>query len=376
MTDKLSSQTIPIEISERGQRLNQETVFVDVHNHMMFEFAVRQALGEKSIFENHYLPALHAGQINVIATSVGANSPCTCNLTDHLQFGSFEQIDMLRMEEEQSESFRICHNHDEILAAVGDSKIAMLLAFEGARALEGRDDEENLCMLRTFYRLGLRINCICGGGRTRFADGLGEARADAGLTTFGVALVEEMNRLGMIIDVTHMTDRSFFDVLEVSDQPVLVSHIGVQEVCPTPANLSDDRIRAIGANGGVIGMEMVKTEIRLGSQETGEIVTFDDVVKHIDHIASLVGTDHIGIGLDFDNFDLVHNIHRAMCPSPGSIEGFPTGIPKGDHMLDDPNNLSQASGIAEYLVRHGYGDEDIKKILGGNMMRLFSQTLG
>jgi len=376
MTDIRSSETIPIKISERGKRLNRDAVFVDVHNHMMFEFAIRHALGEKNIFDSCYFPALEAGQINVIATSVGANSPCTSNLTDHLQFGAFEQIDMLRMEEERSERFRICHNYDEIAAAVSRDKIAILLAFEGGRALEGRDDEENLCMLRTFYRLGLRINCICGGGRTRFADGMGEVRADAGLTTFGVALVQEMNRLGMIVDVTHMTDRSFFDVLAVSDKPVLVSHVGVQKICPTPANLSDERIRAIAAQGGVIGMEMVKTEIRLGSQETGERVTFRDVVKHIDHIASLVGTDHIGIGLDFDNFDLVHNIHRAMCPSPGSIEGFYTGIPKGNHMLDDPRNLSQASGITEYLVQHGYSDEDIIKILGGNMMRLFSQTLG
>ncbi len=364
-----------ITISDRGQRLNEEALFVDVHNHMMFEFAIRRALGESDIFDTHYLRTLQEGSINVIATSVGANSPCTCNLTDHLEFGAFEQIDMLRLEAEQTDSFRICEHYGDIEKALADGKIALLLAFEGARALEGRADEESLCMLRTFYRLGLRINCICGAGRTRFGDGMGEARADAGLTTFGVALIEEMNRLGMIVDLTHMTDRSFFDVLEVSSKPVLVSHIGVKKVCDTPANLDDERIKAIGANGGVIGMEMVKTEIRKGSQETGELVTFDDVVKHIDHIAALVGTDHIGIGLDFDNFDLVHNIHRAMCPSPGSIEGFYTGVPKGDHMLNDPDTLSRAGVITEYLIRHGYSDDDITKILGGNMMRLFSQTL-
>lgn len=362
-------------ISERAERLNDECVFVDVHNHMMFEFAIRQALGEKDIFDTHYHTPLRKGGINVVATSVGANSPCTCNMTDNLEFGSFEQIDMLRLEERRSKTFRICHNAREIESTVTEGKIAMLLAFEGARALEGRSDEENLCMLRTFYRLGLRINCICGGGRTRFADGMGEARAEAGLTTFGVKLVEEMNRIGMLVDLTHMTDRSFFDVLEVSKKPVLVSHIGVKAVCDTPANLSDERIRAIGANGGVIGMEMVKTEIIKGSQETGERVTFDDVIRHIDHIASLIGTDHIGIGLDYDNFELIHNIHRAMCPAPGSIEGFYTGIPKGDHMLDDPNNLEEAYVITEYLINHGYSDVDICKILGGNMMRLFKDTL-
>ncbi|MDJ0780358.1 MAG: membrane dipeptidase [Desulfosarcinaceae bacterium] len=363
------------ELSERAQRLNEAALFVDVHNHMMFEFAIRHALEETHIFDNRYAPALRKGGINVIATSVGGNSPCVCNLSDDLVFGSFEQIDLLRLEEERSNTFRICHNAAEIEVAVADGKIAVLLAFEGARAMEGRADEESLSMLRTFYRLGLRINCICGGGRTRFADGMGEARADAGLTTFGIKLVEEMNRLGMLVDLTHMTDNSFFDVLAVTNRPVLVSHIGVQAVCPSATNLSDDRIRAIGANGGVIGMEMVKTEIRWRAQETGETVTFDDVVRHIDHIAGLIGTDHIGIGLDFDNFDLVHNIHRAMCPAPGTIEGFYTGVPKGNHMLNDPSDLSEAYLIAEYLVQHGYSDDDIRKILGGNMMRLFRETL-
>lgn len=362
-------------ISERARHINEKSLFVDVHNHMMFEFAIRHALGEKDIFSSHYAAQLRSGGINVIATSVGANSPCVCNLTDNLEFGCFEQIDMLRLEAENSSDFSICCNVQEIGQAVANNKIAILLAFEGARAMEGRSDEESLCMLRTFYRLGLRVNCICGGGRTRFGDGMGEARADAGLTTFGVKLVEEMNRLGMLVDLTHMTDRTFFDTLEVSNKPVLVSHIGVKAVCDTPANLGDDRIKAIGKNGGVIGMEMVKTEIVKGAQETGELVTFDAVIRHIDHIVSLIGIDHVGIGLDFDNFELVHNIHRAMCPAPGSIEGFYSGVPKGDHMLDEPSNLAGAWVISEYLVRHGYSDEDIAKILGGNMMRLFGETM-
>lgn len=362
------------ELSERARRLNQG-LFVDVHNHMMFEFAIRKALGEEKIFDTHYGPALLEGGINVIATSVGANSPCVCNLTDDLLFGCLEQIDMLRQEEECSSMFTICTTTEEIELTVSQGKIAVLIAIEGARALEGRADEESLCLLRTFHRLGLRVNCICGGGRTRFGDGMGEVRAGAGLTTFGVKMVEEMNELGMLVDLTHMTDRTFFDTLEVSTKPVLVSHIGVKARCDTPANLSDERIDAIGRNGGVIGMEMVKTEIVKGAQESGELVTFNEVIDHIDHIVARIGVDHVGIGLDYDNFPLIHNIHRAMCPAPGSIEGFYTGVPKGDHMLDEPKGLSDAWVIAEYLIERGYSDEDAAKILGGNMMRLFRETL-
>lgn len=365
-----------MELSDKAKQLNNHSMFVNIHDHLMFEYAIRHALGEKKIFSKYYADQLRQGGINVIATSVGANSPCTCNMTDYLEFGCFEQIDMLRLEEETSEDFKICCTVHEIEACVREGKIAVLLAFEGARGMEGRPQEESLSMLRTFYRLGLRVNCICGGGRTRFADGMGEARANAGLTSFGVKLIEEMNRIGMLVDLTHMTDRSFFDSMAVAQKPITVSHVGVRAVCDTPANLSDERIKAIGKNGGVIGMEIVKTELKLGAQESGEPLDFNQVMKHIDHIVSLIGIDHVGIGLDYDNFPLVHNVHRAMCPTPGSIEGFYTGIPKGDHMLNHPNHPGESCYISEYLIRHGYSDADIKKILGGNMMRLLKETIG
>ncbi|WP_461206266.1 dipeptidase [Clostridium sp. DL1XJH146] len=364
------------EISERAKRLNTECNFVDIHNHMMFEFAIRQALGEKDIFDTHYAPILKQGGINVIGTSVGANSPCLCNLTDNLEFGCFEQIDMLRNEEKISKTFRIVTNTKEIEETRAEGKIGVMMTFEGSRALEGRSGEESLVMLRTFHRLGLRVNCIVGAARTAFADGMGEVVADAGLTTFGIKQIEEMNEIGMLIDLTHMNDRSYMDVMEVSKKPVIVSHIGVQAVCNNPNNLSDERIKAMGKNGGVICLEMVKTEIKHKAEETGEIVTFDHVIDHIDHISELIGPEHIGIGLDFDNFDLIHNVHRAMCPFPGSIEGFYTGIPKGDHMINDPNNLSEAYVIADYLVRRGYTDKQIAGILGGNLMRVMKETIG
>lgn len=366
----------PEDLSPRARALNAAASGVNVHDHMMFEFAIHKALGEPHAFDRYYLPELRRGGFDTFITTVGANSPCMCNLTDYLEFGCFEQIDMLRQEEREGACFRICRGMRDIRAAHAEGKIALILAFEGARALEGRPWEESMVMLRTFYELGLRLNCIAGGARTVFADGVGDIRAQAGLTTFGVKLVEEMNRLGILIDLAHMTDRSFFDVMDTTTQPVMVSHVGVQAVCPVDANLSDERIKRIGKNGGLIGMEIVKTEIQKGSEETGELVTYDRVVDHIDHIADLIGVEHICLGLDFDNFDLVHNVFRAMSPAPGSIEGFHTGIPEGDHMLNEPSNVGEAFVIAEYLCRRGYTDEQILGILGGNAMRMISQVLG
>lgn len=366
----------PNEISDRAKRLNEQSTMINIHDHMMFEFAIHKALGHKDIFNTYYLPELRRGGFNIIATTVGANSPCLSNLTDDLLFGACEQIDMLYEEEVSAGTFQICTNMAEIHRAVQNGKIALLLAFEGARVLHGRPSEESMVMLHTFYRLGLRVNCICGAARTMFGDGVGERRPEAGLTTFGEKLIHEMNRIGVLIDLTHMNDATFFDCIEASDKPIVVSHDGVQAVCPSESNLSDDRLRAIAKNGGVVGMEMVKTELVKGSQETGELVTFDHIIDHIDHIVRVAGIDHVGLGLDFDNFPLVHNVHRAMCPFPGAIEGFYTGIPKGDHMTDDPNNLGECYVIAQYLIDRGYSDKDILKILGGNLLRVLQAAIG
>ena len=363
-------------ISNRARQIHEASLCIDIHNHIMFEYAIHEALGKKNVFDTYYAPMLKAGGINVIATSVGGNSPCVCNLTDDLIHGSLEQIDMLRRAEEQGAGFSICTTVKALRQTVAQGKIAVLLAFEGARVLEGLDNEESLVLLRTFYRLGLRTICIVGGARTRFADGMGDARAQAGLTTFGCKLIQEMNRLGILIDLTHMTDRSFFDSIETTSKPIVVSHIGVQAVCNNPNNLSDERIRAIGRNGGVIGMEMVKTEIEWEYEKSKNPITWKNVIKHIRHIGDLIGLEHIGLGLDFDHFDLVDNIHRAMCPTPGSIEGFYTGIPKSDHMLDEPKNLKETPLITEYLLRDGFTESEISQILGGNMLQLLQETIG
>ncbi|MEF9934762.1 MAG: membrane dipeptidase [Clostridium sp.] len=370
------NKKLPDQICDRAKKLNRDSMFINIHDHMMFEFAIHKSLGHKNIFDTYYYPDLKAAGINVIATSVGANSPCLCNLTDDLMFGCFEQIDMLMEEQANGAHFKICRTVTEIEETVKFGKIAILLAFEGARAMEGLRTEESMVMLHTFHNLGLRVNCIVGAARTMFADGVGEKRAEAGLTTFGIDLIKEMNRIGMVVDLNHMSDRSFFDSIEASSKPVIVSHEGVRAICDCDANLSDERLFALAKNGGVVGMEIAKHEILKGSHENNEIVTFDHVIDHIDYIVDKVGIDHVGIGLDYDNFGMVHNVHRAMSPFPGSIEGFYTGSITSDHMLNDPNNTRESYTIADYLVNRGYSDEDIRKILGGNFMRVLKETIG
>ena len=363
-------------MKDRAKRLHEESVFVDGNNQIMIEFAIRKDLGHENVFDSYYAPLLRKGGIDVIDMVVGGNSPCLNNTTDYLTLGALSNIDKLLEEEKTSETFSICRNHADIERAMAAGRIAVLMKFEGSRALDGKDDEDDLSLLRTFYRLGLRGVCLVGSARTRIADGPGEDTAGAGLTTFGVKVIEEMNRLGMVIDMAQLTDEGFWDVIETTTKPIVDSHTNAFALCDNPRNISDERIKAMGENGGLIGVTFVKGEVKRWSTETGEVVTFDDVAEHLDYMVDLIGIDHVAIGGDLDDWELVDNVHRCWSPVPGLIENHHIGVPKGSTLIDSPHTLDEYSVITESLVRRGYSDDDIRKILGGNWLRIYKEVLG
>lgn len=357
------------------KNLHYKSILVDAHNEIMFEFAIRKALGEDIVFDNYYAPQLRKGGINVINMVIGGNAPSSSNMTDHLTWAAFDLIEMLTEEESSSTSFKICRTYSEIKDAIAKGKIAVILKFEGSRAFQGKLDEESTSLLKVFYKLGVRMVSLVAGGRSQLGDGSGERRTRGGLTTFGVKVVKEMNNLGMIVDVLNLTDPGFYDVLEITNKPIIDSSSNVYTLCEYPKNLSDDRIKAMGETGGVIGVNFLKGIVKRYSNELGQKVTFDHVIKHIDYIAELIGTDHIALGPNLDNFEILHNIHRSWSPIPGSIEGQLIGKPIGSPVIDSPNKFEDFYVITETLSKHGYTDEDIKKILGGNMMRIYNEIL-
>src|SRR5690606_15365141 len=162
----------------------------------------------------------------------------------------------------------------DLNAARAAGKIGVLLSIEGGEALEG-----SLAALRAFYRLGVRAMGLTWNGRNELADGCGDADSGGGLTAFGRQVVQEMNRLGMVVDVSHLSERGFWDVLEVSRRPVIASHSNARAVCDHRRNLYDAQIRALAENGGVMGMNFCPEFLRSDGP-----ATLEDVVRHIDHI--------------------------------------------------------------------------------------------
>ncbi len=227
----------------------------------------------------------------------------------------------------------LCRNYNDITKALSQGKIAAMLSIEGGEALQG-----DLGALRNFYRLGVRSICLTWNYRNEIADGVKDADTGGGLTPFGRKLIREMNQLNMLVDLSHISERGFWDVIETTSKPIIVSHSNARKICSHPRNLFDEQITAVAKNGGVIGINLYPEFLNNDGK-----ATIKDVIKHIEHIVSLAGPDHIGLGADFDG-----------------IEKTP----------DDICGVENINIIFEHLGKLNYSDEIIEKLAGENFIRL------
>lgn len=228
----------------------------------------------------------------------------------------------------------------DVEQAKAEGKVAGVLSLEGSEAMEG-----DLAMLRTFHRLGLRALGLTWNWRNQAADGLGESRTGGGLTEFGVALVREANRLGIILDIAHLAPAGVRDVLELSEAPVVASHANARALCDHRRNLTDEQLEGIAASGGLVAVTYVPSFLA----EDSQTASLEQVLDHIDYIVKTIGVDHVGLGSDFDGFG-----------------GMLPGLEDATHM----------PALTAGLVNRGYTDEQVIKILGGNYLRIFHQVAG
>jgi len=244
---------------------------------------------------------------------------------------------MYSAEMQYKDKFFICLNAQDIEKTVACGKVAAILSVEGGEALNGE-----LSALRMLYRLGVRSMLLAWNHRNLLADGASEKHG-AGLSEFGRQVVAEMNRIGMIVDVSHLCEASFNDVLELSHAPVIASHSNAKAVCDHRRNLSDSQLRDIQKNGGVVGINFYTHFLN-----NTDKATIEDVVKHIEHICSITGEDHIGIGTDYDG-----------------IESTPENL-EGTHCIPL---------LFDRLIQLNYSSEFVKKLAGLNFMRVIKQIL-
>lgn len=220
-----------------------------------------------------------------------------------------------------------------------ENKIGALLSIEGGEALE-----EDLGVLRMLHKLGVRAIGLTWNERNQIADGVGECRSGGGLTDFGVSVVQEMNRLGIIVDVSHLSEPGFWDVISVSDKPIIASHSNAKAICNHRRNLTDEQIKALAKNGGVMGLNLCHEFL---SSDTPVVI--DHVLDHIEHVFSLVGSKHIGLGADLDG-----------------ITTPPIGL----------EDVSKLPALTEAMLRRGITPDQVRDVLGENYLRVIKNVIG
>ena len=295
------------------------------------------------------------------------------------------QIEAVRaLATEHPETWALATTAGDVRRAAAEGKIAALLGLEGGYAID-----EKIENVEKYYRLGVRYMSPAWSVSTSWAGSSGDAAgAGRGLNEFGRRVVGEMNRLGIMVDVSHVSDKTFWDIVEVSTKPVIATHSAVRAIVPHPRNLTDEQIRALAASGGVVSVVFYPAFVEPGWQEAqarvdAEIAPVVDeagrkaagtpaqkklardrvrereyanrlppvsvarIVDHIDHIVRLVGVDHVGVGSDFDG-----------------IQAVPA----------DLSTVEQYPNLTAELLRRGYSEPDVFKILGGNILRAMEQT--
>ncbi len=370
--------SIQKEVESRVEQLHGEALVWDAHSDIVQSILLQGLdFSKKNDFSFQDIPRMKQGGLDVQVLAL---------LPDRIYFPrrsarrTLQLLEvMLDSLEKNQDEIQLARSAVEIEQITKSGKIAAVLGIEGGHSIE-----DDLGLLRIYNRLGVTLMTLTHMNSNNWADAAtGESLAD-GLSEFGQKVIGEMNRLGMVIDVSHSSDKTFYDVLKISEDPVIASHSNCRALCNHPRNLSDEMIKALAAKDGVLCITTVpayttrefkdardqavqKAKKNVEEKSVPEDLdvwakqrrltpsvmpdipfpTLEDVLDHIDHVVKLVGVDYVGIGHDY-------SIHY-----PG---------PKG---LED---VSKYQNITKGLVKRGYSSQDIKKILGGNLLRIWFQV--
>ena len=374
----ISQAETPVE--SRAAQLQQHVLGVDAHNDTVQRLLLSGAdLGVRSSKGSVDLPRLREGGMHVPFFALWV--PMYYKGSEAVRRTLDFRDKMQEVFDKYPDQIGLATSAEDIQHLVQQGKIAAVLTIEG-----GHQISEDLAVLRMYRRIGILSMTLTHFRSNSWADSATGPPDHNGLTDFGKGVVREMNRIGMIVDVSHVSDKTFYDALAVSSKPVIASHSSCRALADFPRNMSDDMLRALAKNGGVVGVnfysaflnqkdaelarQMIAAHNKREPEMTGAALdeyavqdwkesgeespivgsaTIEDAVACIDHIAKTAGIDHVGIGSDFDGVEIV---------------------PKG---LED---VSKMPALTAALLQRGYSDGDIRKIMGENFLRVVRQVVG
>lgn len=272
---------------------------------------------------------------------------------------------------------RIRHNPDvaisvtraeDIRRAKAEGKLGIIVGFQTAAVME--DDTD---FLEPLYAVGVRVMQVTYNERGLLGDGCQETNA-TGLSDLGVAAVREMNRLGMVVDVSHAADATAYQAAEASEDPIIISHTACAALRPNPRSAGDDVIRAVAQKGGVVGICFLPFLLNAQGRTTA---TMEDLMRHVDHVADLAGVDHVGFGSDLTE----EIVPTEMITDTGALGVRPNKPYKPSVYPPLPwifppemDSVAKFGNLTLHLLARGYSDEEARKIIGGNFLRVFLQV--
>ncbi|MGD9124380.1 MAG: dipeptidase [Desulfarculaceae bacterium] len=343
----------------RAMDLHRKSLVLDDHSDVHLDVIRSRGRGEDRVFERRFLKRWKEAGLNaVVLGTVAKFGPEVYPYRVSPVHNFLLMADAIHQEIlESPDHFFPILEPDDMARAQEEKRIGLMLGLEGAEPLE-----QDLGFLRCYFRLGMRVMNLTWHQRNQVADGVAEP-SNSGLSNFGREVVREMNRLGILIDVSHLSPAGVNDVLQLSTQPVVASHSNAKAVCPHQRNLDDEHIKGIAEKGGVIGITF------LGRFVADENATLSDVLDHVDHMAELVGPAHLSVGPDFTDHcaDMIISARRVAGPGQPVDD---TSIPYAEG-LDDVTKLPN---FTRGLVSRGYSDNDIRGILGENYLRVFREV--
>ncbi|MEW9549515.1 dipeptidase [Nonomuraea sp. NPDC050783] len=337
--------------------LHRRAVVADTHNDLLMAVSARPSHLWSSFFRERWLPQLAEGGVNLQVLPVFIDD-------QYLPEGALRQT--LRMiecahviAEGNADRVALCLDAAGIDAALESGRIALVLALESMPGLDASVE-----LIPTMHRLGVRVASIAHFGRTALADGSGEDATGSGLTSHGVAALAEMERLGIVFDVSHLGASGVAHVLELATKPVMATHSSARALRDHHRNLTDEQLRGVAATGGVICVNFFAPFLA----EREADMTLDRLLDHIEHIADVAGIDHVGLGPDF-----IREVMEDLTP-PCCEDAYYRGVdPKAAVPgLAGPAGLPL---VTEGLLARGLPEKDVMKIIGGNVHRFLGAML-
>ncbi len=325
-------------------------MYFDAHADVFTDITCRRLLGEKNVFEKHHFDKYKKSGIDASIFVIWVDPPY-----DRTPVARFQQI-IENVEAELKEADNVIYqvkNMEGFAEAKSQGKLAVMIGSEGLSYIG--NDVSKLEYL--YHQVGIRHASLTWNEENELATGV-KGDPDRGLTKEGKEAINKMEELGMVVDVSHLNESSFWGVMELVTKPVIASHSNCKVLCPIMRNLSDEQIIAIAQTGGVVGMNSYQEFTSYDPEKRNCL----GLVDHVDRIVELVGIDHVGCGFDFSDFI----DHETM--SSYSSEIHQPGIL-------DLNSADQAYNFINALEKKGYQSKDIEKIKSKNFMRVFRQIL-